>query len=59
MTSEYTLYFSPGSCALIVNCLMEELGLQFDLKRVDVEAREHHGDESVSYTHLRAHETDS
>lgn len=41
----YTLYFSPGSCALIVNCLMEELGLQFDLRRVDVEAREHDGAE--------------
>ena len=41
----YTLYFSPGSCALIVNCLLEELGVPFEMKRVDVEAREHHGAE--------------
>jgi glutathione S-transferase len=41
----YTLHFSPGSCALIVNCLLEELGVPFDLKRVDVEAREHDGAE--------------
>lgn len=38
----YTLYFSPGSCSLIVNCLLEELGVPFELKRVDVEAKEHH-----------------
>lgn len=41
----YTLHFSPGSCALIVHCLLEELGVPFDLKRVDVEAREHDGAE--------------
>jgi glutathione S-transferase len=41
----YTLYFSPGSCALIVNCLLEELGVAFELKKVDVEAREHDGAE--------------
>jgi glutathione S-transferase len=41
----YTLYFSPGSCSLIVNCLLEELGVPFDLRRVDVEAREHDGAE--------------
>jgi glutathione S-transferase len=41
----YTLYFSPGSCALIVNCLLEELGVPFELRRVDVQAREHDGAE--------------
>ena len=40
----YTLYFSPGSCSLIVNCLLEELGVPFELKRVDVEAKEHHAE---------------
>ena len=32
----YTLYFSPGSCSLIVNCLLHELEVPFELKRVDV-----------------------
>jgi glutathione S-transferase len=39
----YSLYFSPGSCSLIVNCLMQELAVPFELKRVDFEAKEHHG----------------
>src|SRR5687768_5117282 len=39
----YTLYYSPGSCALIVNCLLEELGVPFEARKVDVEAKEHHG----------------
>lgn len=41
----YTLYYSPGSCALIIHCLLEELGVPFEAKRVDVEAKEHHGAE--------------
>jgi glutathione S-transferase len=41
----YTLYYSPGSCSLIVHCLLEELGVPFELKRVDFEAKEHHGPE--------------
>ena len=45
----YTLYFSPGSCALIVNCLLEELGVPFDLKKVDTEAREN---DSTEYRKL-------
>jgi glutathione S-transferase len=40
----YTLYFSPGSCSLIVNCLLEELGVPFELKRVDFESKEHEGE---------------
>jgi glutathione S-transferase len=39
----YTLYYSPGSCSLIVNCLLEELGVAFEARKVDVEAKEHHG----------------
>ena len=41
----YTLYYSPGSCSLIVNCLMEELGVPFEARKVDFEAKEHHGAE--------------
>jgi glutathione S-transferase len=40
----YQLYYSPGSCALIINCLMEELGVPFEARKVDVEAKEHHGE---------------
>jgi glutathione S-transferase len=39
----YTLYYSPGSCSLVVHCLLEEMGLAFALKRVDLAAKEHHG----------------
>ena len=39
----YTLYYSPGSCSLIINCLLEELGVPFEARKVDVEAKEHHG----------------
>ena len=39
----YTLYFSPGSCSLIIHCLLEELGVAFELKRVDFDAKEHYG----------------
>lgn len=41
----YKLFYSPGSCSLIVHCLLEELGVPFELKRVDVGAKEHNGDE--------------
>jgi len=41
----YTLYYSPGSCALIINCLMEELAVPFEARKVDVEAKEHLGAE--------------
>jgi glutathione S-transferase len=41
----YTLYYSPGSCSLVVHVLLEELGIAFDLKRVDLAAKEHHGAE--------------
>jgi glutathione S-transferase len=39
----YSLYYSPGSCSLIVNALLNELEVPFRLVRVDVEAKEHHG----------------
>ena len=41
----YTLYFSPGSCSLIIHCLLEELGVPFETRRVDFEAKEHQGAE--------------
>lgn len=36
----YTLYYSPGSCSLVVHCLLEELGVPFDLKRVDPKSKD-------------------
>ena len=41
----YQLYYSPGSCSLVIHALLEELGVPFELKRVDFSRREHHGDE--------------
>ncbi|HEY4998038.1 MAG TPA: glutathione S-transferase N-terminal domain-containing protein [Usitatibacter sp.] len=41
----YTLYYSPGSCSLVVHVLLEELGVPFEAKRVDLAAKEHHGPE--------------
>ena len=39
----YTLYYSPGSCSLVIHALLEELRVPFEAKRVDLAAREHHG----------------
>jgi glutathione S-transferase len=33
----YTLYYSPGSCSLVIHCLLEEMGLPFRLQRVNIE----------------------
>jgi glutathione S-transferase len=41
----YTLYYSPGSCSLIVHCLLEELKVPVQLKKVDLSTDEHHGAE--------------
>lgn len=38
------LYYSPGSCALGVHVLMEELGAPFELKRVNFAEREQYSD---------------
>ena len=38
------LFYSPGSCALGVHVLMEEIGAPFDLKRVNFAEREQFGD---------------
>jgi len=40
----YTLYYSPGSCSLIIHALLEELGVPFEARRVDFEKKEHHGE---------------
>ena len=34
----YTLYYSPGSASLVVHQALMELGVRFDLKRVDLDA---------------------
>jgi glutathione S-transferase len=41
----YALYYSPGSCSLVVHALLEELGVPFEVKRVDLVAKEHLADE--------------
>jgi glutathione S-transferase len=37
------LYYSPGSCALGVHVLLEEIGAPFELRRVNFAEREQHG----------------
>jgi glutathione S-transferase len=47
MTSEsprYTLYYSPGSCSLVVDCLLEELGVPFEMSPIDLAKKEHYGE---------------
>lgn len=39
----YKLYYSPGSCSLIIDTLLEELGVEFEMQRVDTQAGEHRG----------------
>ena len=41
----YTLYYSPGSCSLIIHCLLNEMNVPFELRRVDFEKDEHRGAE--------------
>ena len=45
MTSSYTLYYAPGSCALVVHILLEEFGVAFEAVRVETSKGEHHRDE--------------
>ena len=37
----YTLYYSPGACSLVVHCVLEELGVPFEAKRVSTKDGEH------------------
>ncbi len=38
------LYYSPGSCALGVHVLLEEIGAPFELKRINFAEREQYGE---------------
>ena len=38
------LYYSPGSCALGIHVLLEEIGAPFSLSRIDFAAREQYGE---------------
>jgi len=37
----YTLYYMPGAASFVVHWLLIETGAQYDLRRIDGEAREH------------------
>jgi glutathione S-transferase len=37
----YKLYYSPGSCSLVVHCVLEEVGVPFETQVVDTQAGEH------------------
>jgi len=41
----YTLHYSPGACSLVIHCLLEELGVPFEAKRVSLKDGEHKGAE--------------
>jgi glutathione S-transferase len=45
----YTLYYSPGSCSLVIHCLLEEMKVAFELKLVDLKKHEH---DSAEYRKL-------
>ena len=36
----YTLYYSPGSCSLIVHALLEEFGVPFQVTKVDAASKD-------------------
>lgn len=37
----YTLYYAPGACSLSVHVILEELGVDYDLNRIDMSKGEH------------------
>ena len=44
----YTLYFSPGSVSLVVHCLLNELGVPFELKRLSTVCDVDHSEPQLS-----------
>lgn len=40
----YTLYYAKGSCSLVIHCLLEELGVPFEARKIDLEGGEHKRD---------------
>ena len=38
----YVLYYSPGAASFAVHWLLIELGVQFDARRLDLDARRQH-----------------
>ena len=53
-----TLYHNgPSTCSQKVRLILGLKGLEYESKLIDLIQGEQHDPESVSYTHLRAHET--
>jgi len=44
----YTLYYSPGTASLVVHWLLIELGIEHELKLVDLDARAHKSPEYLA-----------
>jgi len=42
------LYYSPGSCALGIHILLEEIGAPFELQRLNFAAREQYGEDYLT-----------
>src|SRR5688572_15769094 len=45
ITMSYTLFYSPGTASLAVHWMLLELGVGFEVRRVDLDAGEQHSPE--------------